>query len=84
MSAVAAAAEAASRAVAGRIEDKKGDDDEPNDLIVKKIAKTVHFNFAPAVTGAVLSFDNRALDALISFYAQTSKRLLHFVFVRSE
>lgn len=50
LSAVAAAAEGtcAAAAVAGSVEDEKSDDHEPDYLVVKKIAKTVHFIFTPA------------------------------------
>ena len=45
LSAVAAAAvgAVAAEAVACRIENEKGYDDEPDDLVIEKVAKTVHF-----------------------------------------
>ena len=48
LSAVAAAAAAAvgavaAEAVAGSVENEKGYDDEPDDLVIEEVAKTVHF-----------------------------------------
>jgi len=59
MSAVASAAAesavCAAAAVASGVENEKSDYNEPDDLVIKKIAKTVHFILRRS-TGAVLSF----------------------------
>ena len=63
ISAVAAAAVGAiarSAAAASCVQDEESDNNEPNHLVVKKIAKTVHIKICIGLADAVLSFNIRA------------------------